>query len=94
MTHIAIILQTCGLCSTVKTVNTCYADTVETICGVSVTAVPELIVGEARAAVEIFGKNSSPLCIEMARQCVYLLWLHKILKSTLKSCFIVMYVKF
>ena len=54
--------------------DTCYTDTVGSIGGykleqsVSVKAVPELIVGEAGAAVEFFGKASSPYCIPVARQ--------------------------
>ena len=36
---------------------------------VSVRAVPELILGEARAAGEFYGKASPPSCIPVARQC-------------------------
>ena len=53
----------------------CYTGMVESIDeyileqSVSVRAVPELIVGEAGAAVEFLGKASSPFCIPVARQC-------------------------
>ena len=35
----------------------------------SARAVPELIVEEAGMAVECFGKDTSPFCIPVARQC-------------------------
>ena len=66
--HTAIIVNTCGSCTTVYTLNTCYKDTVERFVGYIldqyvVRAVPELMVGEAGAPVVIFCKASSPFCI-------------------------------
>ena len=55
--------------------STCCTETVESI-GVyileqfvSIRVVPELIVGEGEAAVEIFSKASPPFCITVSRQC-------------------------
>ena len=68
-THTAIKVLTCESCNTVKTLKTYHTGMVESIGGykleqsVSIRAVPQLIVGEAGAAVEFFGKASTRFLI-------------------------------
>ena len=70
----AIIVHTSESCNVVYTLNTRYAGIVERFDeyileqSVYVRAVPELIVDEAGAVVEFFGKASSPFCKPIARQ--------------------------